>query len=259
MRKFLVFAILCFYTFSTTLTAQSIIERATLGEANQASQEVSTEELRHVLNNGGLVFDVRPYKEYATSHIPGAVNISAKPGVEMSLYVSDVAEIDRLLEGKKNVPLVLYCNGPYCGKSKRLAQELVESGYTNVRRYQLGIPVWRALGGVTQIEPEGVEYVIPQDKTAVLIDVRSEEDFLQGSIPGANNIPLNRMSQEKNSGELRKAKNDGRLPMFDHNTRIIVFGESGADARAMAEKIALEAFHNVAFFNGTYKDFFSLQ
>ena len=119
MKKVLVSAIVLFQAVSTTVTGQSVIERATLGEANQPSQEVNTEELRQILRNDGFVFDVRPYMEYATSHIPGAVNISAKPGVEMSLYVSDVAEIDRLLEGKKNVPVVLYCNGPYCGKSKR--------------------------------------------------------------------------------------------------------------------------------------------
>jgi hypothetical protein len=29
--------------------------------------------------------------------------------------------------------------GPFCGKSKRLAEELLEAGYTNVRRYQLGM------------------------------------------------------------------------------------------------------------------------
>lgn len=259
MRKVLVSAMVCFYLMSTTVTAQSVIDQSTLGEANQASQEINTEELRHILKSGGFVFDVRPYMEYATSHIPGAVNVSAKPGVEMSLYVSDVAEIDRLLEGKKDVPVVLYCNGPYCGKSKRLAQELLDSGYTNVRRYQLGVPVWRALGGVTQIEPEGVEYVMSKDKTAYLIDVRSKENFMKGSIPGAKNIPIDKISEEKNTGELRMAKNDGRLPMLDHNTRIIVFGENGADARAIAERITMEAFHNVSFFDGTYEDFLSLQ
>jgi hypothetical protein len=49
------------------------------------------------------------------------------------------------------VRIVLYCNGPYSGKSKRLAAELVAGGYSRAQRYQLGIPVWRALGGVTQI------------------------------------------------------------------------------------------------------------
>ena len=32
---------------------------------------------------------------------------------------------------------------------------------------------------------------------------------------------------------------------------MIVFGENGADARAVAEALASEAFHNVSFFDGS--------
>ena len=115
------------------------IHQATLMEADQRAKEVSTEELRNILaERSATVFDARPSKEYAISHIPGAVNVSAKAGVLMSFYVSDVAEIGRVLKGNKAAPVVLYCNGPFCGKSKRLAAELLEAGYTSVRRYQLG-------------------------------------------------------------------------------------------------------------------------
>ena len=38
--------------------------------------------------------------------------------------------------------------------------------------------------------------------------------------------------------------------MTDHNTRIIVIGPSGARARALAEVLAANAFHNVAYFDG---------
>jgi hypothetical protein len=37
------------------------------------------------------------------------------------------------------------------------------------------------------------------------------------------------------------------LPMEDHNTRIIVFGSNAREARAVADAIASEAFHNVSF------------
>lgn len=39
--------------------------------------------------------------------------------------------------------------------------------------------------------------------------------------------------------------------MLDHNTRIIVFGENGAQARAVAASLAKNAFANVTFFDGT--------
>jgi rhodanese-related sulfurtransferase len=112
------------------------IYQAIVQEPHQHTAEVSTEELRQILSDPrAMVFDARPYQEYAVSHIPGARNVSAKPGVPMSAYVSDIAEIGRLVGPDTSTPIVLYCNGPFCGKSKRLSAELVEAGYAHVRRY----------------------------------------------------------------------------------------------------------------------------
>jgi saccharopine dehydrogenase-like NADP-dependent oxidoreductase len=41
--------------------------------------------------------------------------------------------------------------------------------------------------------------------------------------------------------------------MEDHNTRIIVFGADGSQARAVAEEVARNAFHNVTLFDGTFE------
>jgi rhodanese-related sulfurtransferase len=228
------------------------INHALLGESNQRTPEVSTEELRRILaERTATVLDARPFLEYAISHIPGARNVAAKPGVPMSMYVSDVAEIGRLLGGEKSAPMVLYCNGPFCGKSKRLAEELLGAGFTNVRRYQLGVPVWRALGGVCAIELAGLRHVLAQDRTAVLLDVREAEEFRKGTLPGARNIPRSLVLEGKDVGEVKRAKDDGRLPMEDHNTRIMVVAGDPAHARYVAEAIAREAFHNVTYFSGT--------
>ncbi len=227
--------------------------QGTLLEANQRTLEVSTEEVRKILaERHSLVLDARPFMEYAVSHVPGALNVSAKPGVPMSVYVSDVKEIERLVGGGKTKSLVLYCNGPYCGKSKRLSEELLGAGFTSVRRYQLGIPVWRALGGVTQIELEGVKYIHSSDQTAVFLDARDPQDFSAGSLSGARNLPASGLAAGKDAGEVKKAKDDGRLPMEDHNTRIVVFGRGGGQARLVAEALVNEAFHNVAFFDSPF-------
>lgn len=231
------------------------IFQATLGESGQRTAEVSTEQLKRILaDQSAVVLDARPFREFAISHIPGARNVAAKPGVPMSAYVSDVAEIGRLIEGKRETPLVLYCNGPYCGKSKRLAEELLTAGYTNVRRYQLGIPVWRALGGLTEIEAEGLRHVVGNDRTAVLIDAREVDVFRTGSLPNARSIPRSGVLEGKDVGEVKRAKDDGRLPMEDHNTRLIVIGREVTEARYVAEALAREAFHNVAYFRGRFEE-----
>src|SRR5438067_12385723 len=156
------------------LSAATDVYTATLADPSAKTAEISTQELREILaSKSATVLDARPRAEYAVSHIPGALNVAAKPGVAASAYVSDVAQVGRLLQERKQAPLVLYCNGPFCGKSKRLSEEPAAAGYTSVRRYQLGIPVWRALGGVTQIEAETTERVMPEPRTAVYLDVRS--------------------------------------------------------------------------------------
>ena len=229
----------------SVLAQAGSIFQATLVEPNQKTAEVSTAELRQILADGSaVVFDSRPHMEYAVSHIPGALNVAPKPGQSMSLYVSDVAEIGRIVPEKSSA-IVLYCNGPTCGKSKRLAEELLEAGYTNVRRYQLGAPTWRALVGVMEIELDGVRYVRDADRTAWFVDARSPEQFGRGSLPGARNIPL---------ADVAKAKDDGRLPMEDHNTRVIVFGADADQARAVTDELAKNAFHNVSYFAGTLDD-----
>ena len=213
-----------------------------LAEPEARTANISTTELRRILADGSaVVLDNRPSLEFAIGHIPGALNVAPKPGMPMSQYTSDVAEVGRLLGGDTTRPIVLYCNGPFCGKSRRVAEDLLAAGYTNVRRYQLGAPVWRALGGVMVIEPEGVRHVLDSDRTARLIDARSAAAAAADAIPGAVNVP---------AGEVHSAKDDGRLPMLDHNARIVVVGESVAQARAVAEELTRNAFHNVAYFEG---------
>src|SRR5215471_4919825 len=208
---------------------------------DQASApEISTAELRAELERASAVLlDARPYDEYAVSHIPGARMVPGKPGTTPALYVADVNTVLSTI-ADKNQPLILYCNGLNCGRSKRFGDELLKAGYQNVRRYQLGAPAWRALGGVMQVEKQALVRLLIQDSTAVLIDARDNA----GPYPklrSARPIPLRDSS---------KAKDDGRLPMTDHNTRIFVVGDNGAQARAVGEAIVHDAFHNVSFYEG---------
>ena len=208
------------------------------------SRELSTGELRQVLlESSAIVLDARPYEEYAVSHIPGARSVRGKPGTTPALYVADAGEVVENLPDLDQ-PLILYCNGLYCGRSERFAEELLSLGYRNVSRYQLGAPGWRALGGVMQVEKPALLRLLEQDKTSVLIDGRARADG-KPRLRNAVWIPLRDAS---------KAKDDGRLPMTDHNTRIFVVAGNGDEARNVAEAIVHDAFHNVTFFDGTIAD-----
>jgi rhodanese-related sulfurtransferase len=209
-----------------------------------ASSEISTAQLRAALTDASaIILDARPYEEYAVSHISGARAVPGKPGTTPALYVADATEIEKSIPDRAQ-PLILYCNGLFCGRSERFADDLIKRGYQNVRRYQLGAPGWRALGGVMQVEKPALLRLLAQDATSVLIDARAAAG-LKPRLRNAVSIPL---------PEASKAKDDGRLPMTDHNTRIFVIGSNGAEACAVAEAIVHDAFHNVTFFGGAITD-----
>jgi rhodanese-related sulfurtransferase len=201
----------------------------------QSGIEVSTDEFKAIFAGGKAhVFDVRPAKEYAISHIPGAINIYEN-------------ELERMIDlcPDKGSEIVLYCNGPYCHKSIRVAEQLVSKGYVNIKRYQQGLPVWRAFGNTAETDLSGFKYVFVSDKSAVFVDARPKGEFDQGTLPGAVNMK---------NGETEEANQDGRLPYNDHGTRVIVFGSNAAQARELAEEIARRAYWNSSYFSGTFQD-----
>lgn len=79
------------------------------------------------------VLDVRPVAEFASGHIPGAVNI---PWDLLG---------KRLRELPKGKEIVAYCRGPFCLMSFEAVQLLRRKGH-QARRLQDGMPEWRTAG-----------------------------------------------------------------------------------------------------------------
>ena len=233
-------------TISTGLAATPALARAqsapprpsvfqtTLEEAGQKTPEITTDDLLKILAEGKIpVIDVRTAEEYAIAHIPGSINV----------YELEVQRITGMFGPGQD--MILYCNGPSCGKSKRTSEDLVKLGYTNIRRYQLGMPVWRALSQTVQTDMGGLDYMFTRDGTAVFVDARTPAEFSAASMPNAVNIQV---------GEATAANDDGRLPFRDKGTRVVVFGNTPQQARVVAAEIAKKAYWNSSFFGGTFVD-----
>jgi rhodanese-related sulfurtransferase len=212
---------------------QTVFE-ATLEAPSHLAPELSTKELEAFLASGhGLLLDARTRLDYDLAHIPGAVSIEQK----------GLLRIVQALPATTTA-VVVYSDGPFSALPRRLAEELQHMGYTGVSRYQLGIAVWRALGNTSETSLDGMRSMY-RGSSAVFIDARARADYLAGTIPAAETVL---------AGEVTDASRDHRLQYYDHATRIVVFGNSGAQARLVAEDIARHAFTNSSFFNGTYQD-----
>jgi len=228
---------------SSTAPAQTILQ-ATIGEQNQKTAEVSTADVRRILADGSaILLDTRKRAEYVAGHIAGAKNVAPPQSAPASEYV---AAVEKLVGGDKGKALVLYCNGPNCQASKQLSEQLLGAGFTNVRRYQLGLPMWRTLSGPVEIELEGVLRIYKVDQTAVFFDGRSADEFAKRSLPGTHNVPADKVKAEG----LRGAP----TPSNDFNTRIVLFGHDGAQARVLADALGKTAMQNVSYFPGTFEE-----
>ncbi len=224
-------------------SAEGTIDQAIIGETNTKTPEISTQEIRRILADGSaIVLDSRKRSEYVAGHIAGAQNVAPEPGTPQSTYA---AAVEHLVGGDKSKALVLYCNGPHCQASRQLSDQLVAAGFTNVRRYQLGIPMWRALSGPVEIEAEGIARIFGIDRTAVFFDARDPEAFANGTLPGAHNVPVDKAG----AGALEKAP----LPRDDFNNRVILFGRDAAQARKLADLIGKTPYQNVSYFPGTFE------
>jgi rhodanese-related sulfurtransferase/DNA-binding MarR family transcriptional regulator len=79
------------------------------------------------------VLDVRPAEEFASGHVPGALNIP-------------VEELEkRLRELPKQREVIAYCRGPFCLMSFE-AVELLRKKGIKARRLENGMPEWRVAG-----------------------------------------------------------------------------------------------------------------
>jgi rhodanese-related sulfurtransferase len=212
-----------------------LVQQGALHETNQLTPDISTADFAAIASSGSEpVLDVRSALEYSIAHVPGSVNLWEKESERITQLFPD-----------RTTRLVLYCNGPFCGKSKRVSEQLVQLGYTRVRRYQLGMPTWRALGNTVQTDIEGVRYVWFGDHTAIWVDARERAEFARGTLPGAVSVL---------AGEADAANEDGRLPQWDKGTRVIVFGSTRDQARRVAAEVARKAYWNSSYFGGTFDE-----
>lgn len=214
--------------------ARQGVFQATLETQFARTPELSTDELRAFLaGRNGIVLDARPRPEFELAHIPGSVSIEE----------TGLLRIVQTLPSTTTAILV-YSDGPFSAQTRLRADELLAMGYTNVSRYQLGLAVWRALGNTAETTLEGFRRIF-HGGIAVLVDARSRAEYSAGTIPAAETVL---------AGEVGDARNDHRLQFYDHATRIVVFANSGTEARAVAEEIARNAYSNSSFFSGTYQE-----
>ena len=108
-------------------------------QAQKVEAFIALDQAKQLWYRGGALFlDAREPADYAAGHIGNALNLPAQS------FAQHFGEIAPMLT--RESPLVLYCDGPECDLSQRLAENLRQLGYTNTRLLFNGWTAWRQAG-----------------------------------------------------------------------------------------------------------------
>ncbi len=110
-----------------------------------------------VNHNNGALIDARPREFYNRGTIPSSINIpfSLSTNTKAISSILEVLGVKKNSKGKldtkKAIDILVYCNGPWCSKSKQLITALLKNGYPSdkIRYYRGGFQMWKSLGLTT--------------------------------------------------------------------------------------------------------------
>lgn len=168
------------------------------GFALVSSQNLSVE----LVENPPVLIDVRGTEEFGKGYIEGANHIW------INEFVNRLGELPE----DKSTPIVVYCASGYRGGYAAVFLNML--GYTNVRNLSGGTNAWAAAGlplaGVPfdlagafdayleglpstfgALRPDDLAALLDSDAEILLVDVRTPDEYSEGFIEGAINVPLN--------------------------------------------------------------------
>lgn len=137
---------------------------------------------------GYVLIDARPEIKFFEGHLPGAINIAWQ---EMK---------DRLgeLPKDKKTQLVFYCGGTKCNLSGKAATLAMENGYKDVAVFNGGEPAWREGGESLWVSSNYIKILLnDRERIGMVVDARPQIKYLEGTIPGAINLPFQEWEKRK--------------------------------------------------------------
>jgi len=192
-------------------------------------------ELAAALARGATVVDTRQAEEFKRGGVPGTINIPANRA--FTAWAGSLLPYDE--------PFFLLTDASGGGLPDQLARELSGIGLDGLAGYfgPEAVETWRSTKGALQVIPDLTLSEVKdglQTQQVTLLDVRGEDEWRSGHVPGSVNVPVARLGQQ--AGGL----SNGR--------RIIVHCQTGAHAAIAASVLKAKGLSDVGVFAGGYAE-----
>ena len=152
---------------------------AILGDLH-VPEKLDAARLPELIARKALVIDTRPAADYAAGHMPGTINIPFNSSfVTWAGWLVNTEEFYLIVDA-----------ATVSSRLGELARSLALIGIDRISGY-FDARVATGLATVPQITPKELA---PKLKTVTVLDVRSENEWHEGHLPGATHIPLGYLS-----------------------------------------------------------------
>ncbi len=165
----------------------------------KGTKQLSTDEFRNLVDQDAVILDTRNSDKFTEGFVPGSINISLDG--RFAEWAGSLLPFDR------TIILVTENN-----KEKESVVRLARVGFEKIAGcLNGGFQNWKNAGEeidmIINVEPDELAMDIPFDKNLVIVDVRKPNEFAEGHISGAINIPLAEMTDPTNMAMINEEDN----------------------------------------------------
>lgn len=261
---------------ATAHTGAAAAPAAAAHSAQQGSIIISADQAKALAAAGAKVIDLRPAKDYAAGHIPGAINLPwikfnqrEVDGVRNEFASDEVIERELAAAGLGyDDTLVIYENSALPGRAYVVFEY---AGFNKVHVLDGGVGAWKEKLSTAAVAPQPSAFKLSRKKEirvdkqfveskvgkagVTLIDGRDEEAYLDGHIPGAKSLPAPKLLTAertlKPQSTLTQVLADKQINPDDE---IVSYCGSGVYAANNYLALRNQGYRNVAFYDASWDE-----
>jgi hydroxyacylglutathione hydrolase len=194
---------------------------------------LSVKEFKNFIQNDAVVLDTRNIEDFMVGFVPGAISIGLDG--RFAEWAGSLLPFDE--------PLVLITEP---GKEKESIIRLARVGLDKVQGYlEGGYLSWKKSGEpsdmIVSVEADELMMDIPFDPNLVVLDVRKPNEYAEGHLKNAINLPLNEMNDPASMSNI------------DDNQNLYVHCAGGYRSVIASSLLKRQGIHNLRNVTGGFK------
>lgn len=165
----------------------------------KGTKQLSVKEFKEFAGQGAMILDTRNATVFTEGFIPGSISIGLEG--RFAEWAGTLLPFD--------TPIIMVTEA---GKEKESVIRLARVGFDKISGcLQEGFDSWAKAGEeidmIINVEPDELAMDLPFDDRLVVIDVRRPNEFAEGHIGGATNLPLSDMTDAGNMARIEEDDN----------------------------------------------------